>query len=209
MAKRRKQSDAAAERTTEAIAKLKRYYDLGRRAQKLGKSNEGAYAPGVIAQLAEETGEERATLNKCRQFADQYAAADFKELCQLRRPDGKPIGWGHVTKLLTIPQENKKLRAKLQSLAATEGWTARRLESEIGEHYESVGSRGGRPSKLPTSKSEALRQVLQRSQQWLRWYEGFENAEGLSVSDLPNEVQTRVKAVVREIRKLETVVQEA
>jgi len=37
----------------------------------------------------------------------------------------------------------------------------------------------------------------------LRWYDGLENAEGISVSDLPDEVQKRLKAVVREIRKLD------
>ena len=48
-------------------------------------------------------------------------------------------------------------------------------------------------------------QISQRSQQWLRWYEGLENAEGISVSDLPDEVQTRLKTVVREIRRLDDV----
>jgi hypothetical protein len=37
------------------------------------------------------------------------------EWCKLRRPDGKPIGWGHVTKLLTMPLEDRKLRVKLQT----------------------------------------------------------------------------------------------
>jgi len=46
-------------------------------------------------------------------------------------------------------------------------------------------------------------QISQRSQQWLRWFEGLENAEGNSVADLPDEVQKRLKAVVREIRKLD------
>ena len=49
------------------------------------------------------------------------------------------------------------------------------------------------------------RQINQRSQQWLRWYEGLENAEGISVKDLPDAVQKRLKAAVREIRKLESI----
>jgi hypothetical protein len=49
MAKRRKHPDATAERTNEAITKLKKYCDLGRRAQKLSGSAEGTYAKGVIA----------------------------------------------------------------------------------------------------------------------------------------------------------------
>ncbi len=205
MAKRPKQPDAVTERTNQAIAKLKGYYDLGRRAQKLSNTSDGIHAPGVINQLVKETGENRATINKCRQFADQYTPAQFKDLCKLRRPDGKPIGWGHVTKLLTVPVGDKKLRKRLQTQAAKEGWTARHLNDQIQGEYESESSGMGRRWNLPTSTEQALQQITQRSQQWLRWYEGLENAEGISVSDLPDEVQKRLMAVVREIRKLDEV----
>ncbi len=204
MAKRPKQPDAVTERTNQAIAKLKGYYDLGKRAQKLSNSSGGIHATGVITQMVKDTGENRATINKCRQFADEYTPAEFKDLCKLRRPDGKPIGWGHVTKLLTVPVEHKKLRKRLQTQAAKEGWTARHLNDQIQGEYESGATSGmGRKWSLPTSEQQALRQISQRSQQWLRWYEGLDNAEGISVSDLPDEVQKRLKAVVREIRKLD------
>ncbi|MCA9120317.1 MAG: hypothetical protein H6822_10220 [Planctomycetaceae bacterium] len=203
MAKRSTRPDAAAKRTQEAVDKLKTYYELGQRAVKLSKSTAGTYARGVITQLVEETGENQATINKCRQFAEMYTPADFKVLCQLRRPDGKPIGWGHVTKLLTVPVADKPLRKKLQVQAAKEGWTARRLNDEIQGKYESKLSGMGRKWKLPTSKQQALSQISQRSQQWLRWYEGLENAKGVSVADLPDDVRTRLKAVMRGIRRLE------
>jgi len=58
---------------------------------------------------------------------------------------------------------------------------------------------------LVESRRSIVRLVSQRSQQWLRWYEGLENAEGISVRDLPDEVQKRLKAVVREIGKLDEV----
>ena len=205
MAKNNKLPDAVAERTSHAIAKLKGYYELGRRAQKLSASSKGGYASGIIVQLVEETGENRATINKCRQFADHYTPAEFKELCKLRRPDGKPIGWGHVTKLLTVPQADKALRKKLQTKAAKEGWTARHLNDQIQGNYDSEWSGMGRRWSLPTSEEQALRLISQRSQQWLRWYDGLDNAKEVSVKDLPGEVQTRLKAVVREIRKLDEV----
>jgi hypothetical protein len=205
MAKRPKQPDAVTERTNQAIAKLKGYYDLGKRALKLSSSSGGIHAPGVINQLVKETGENRATINKCRQFADQYTPAEFKELCKLRRPDGKPIGWGHVTKLMTVPVEHKKLRKRLQTQAAKEGWTARHLNDQIQDEYESEWSGMGRRWSLPTTEEQALRQISQRSQQWLRWYEALDNAEGISVSDLPDGVQKRLKSVGREIRKLDEV----
>jgi hypothetical protein len=93
----------------------------------------------------------------------------------------------------------------LQTQAAKEGWTARHLNDQIQGEYESESSGMGRKWSLPTSKQQALRQINQRSQQWLRWYEGLENAEGISVKDLPDAVQKRLKAAVREIRKLEEV----
>jgi DUF1016 N-terminal domain len=203
MAKHQPKPDAAAARTNEAIAKLKGYYYLGRRAQKLAKSSDGTYGRGIIAQLAEEAGENKATVSKCKQFADTYSAAEFKELCKLRRPNGKPIGWGHVTKLLTIPLADKALRKKLQTKAAKEGWTARYLDDQIQGNYESQSSGVGRKWNLPASEEQALRQISQRSSQWRRWYEELENAEGISVDDLPGDVQKQLKAVVRTIRKLE------
>ena len=202
MAKRHRQPDATAERTKQAIAKLNRYYELGRRAQKLSSSAEETYAKGVIAQVVDESGENKATVNKCRQFAEMYSPAEFKELCKLRRPDGKPIGWGHVTKLLTVPQVDRKLRTALQRRAANEGWTVRRLNDEIQGNYESESAGMGRKWSLPTSKQQALRQISQRSQQWLRWYEGLEKADEISVDDLPNDVQKQLRAAERVIKRL-------
>jgi biopolymer transport protein ExbD len=84
-----------AERTNQAIAKLKGYYDLGKRAQKLSNST-GIHAPGVIIQLVKETGENRATINKCRQFADSSDPRLNFELNLDREGnasiDGKEIG---------------------------------------------------------------------------------------------------------------------
>ena len=204
MAQRGKQASyTVPERTTEALARLRKYYDLGRRAQHLGESRSGVYSKGVIEQLVDETDESSATLIKCRQFADQYTATEFRQLCKLRRPNGKPIGWGHVTKLLSVPYEHKKFRTQLQNRAADEGWTARRLEAEIKANYESVETRGGRPANLPSTEEEAIDQISQRSRQWLRWYGELEDAEWLSVADLPDGVQKRLKSVERAMRQLE------
>lgn len=110
---------------------------------------------------------------------------------------------------LRIPIEDKKLRKKLQTQAAKEGWTARQLEEQIQSNYESKLTGRGRQWNLPASKQQALRQISQRSQQWLRWYAGLESAEDISVSDLPEAIQKRLKAAVREIRKLEEATMDA
>ncbi|HJN11255.1 MAG: hypothetical protein QGG09_06865 [Pirellulaceae bacterium] len=77
-------------------------------------------------------------------------------------------------------------------------------EANVNGHKPSLDV--GRTECLESneSSSESL-PISQRSQQWLRWYEGLENAEEVSVGDLPDEVQRRLKAVVREIRKLDEV----
>jgi len=70
--------------------------------------------------------------------------------------------------------------------------TERELVARRAKNSESFRQK----RKLRTS-----RQISRRS----KWYEGLENAVGISVSDLPDEVQKRLKAVVREIRKLDEV----
>jgi len=93
MAKRRKPlRDAKTKRTEVAIAKVRAYYKLGCEALKRGKRRDGVYAKGVIESLIKETGEHKATLVKCRQFANAYTPAEFADLCKLRQPNGKPIG---------------------------------------------------------------------------------------------------------------------
>ncbi|MBP90185.1 MAG: hypothetical protein CMJ64_26330 [Planctomycetaceae bacterium] len=91
--------------------------------------------------MVEESGENKATVNKCRQFAEVYSPAEFKELCKLRRQANR---LGHVTKLLTVPVADKGLRKKLQTRAAKEGWTARQLDEQIQGNYESESSGMGR-----------------------------------------------------------------
>ena len=83
-----KHRDATAERTEQALGRLRRYYDIGRRGQELTRAGGGVYGRGVVTLLADETGENPATLLKCRQFADHYTAAEFRQLCKLRRPNG-------------------------------------------------------------------------------------------------------------------------
>ena len=75
MAKRRTPLDAASKRTQEAIDKLKIYYELGRVAVTRGNSAAGLYARGVITQLVEETGENKATV-----AADHLKPAIFDHL---------------------------------------------------------------------------------------------------------------------------------
>ncbi len=77
-------------------------------------------------------------------------------------------------------------------------------EANVNGHKPSLDV--GRTECLESneSSSESL-PISQRSQQWLRWYEGLENAEEVSVGDLPDEVQRRLKAVVRALRKLDEV----
>ena len=96
-----------------------------------------------------------------------YSEKDLEELCRLRTPGGIPLSWGHVRRLVSIP--NKATCAALQKRWAREGWTAAQLSEVI--QRELVGRKrryGGRPFTAPRTPEEGLRQVVLRSEQWLR-----------------------------------------
>jgi len=108
-----------------------------------------------------------------------------------------------VTKLLTIPADDKELRSTLQARAAADGWTARELEDRIKKHYEPVHDTRGRPVNLPTSVDDALSKIRQRTEQWLRWHEALANSDDGWLDQLPTAVQKQLKVVEKAIRKLQ------
>ena len=71
-----------------------------------------------------------------------------------------------------------------------------------GKRQPSTNGWAVKPDGRP-SKDEALHQITQRSQQWLRWHAALANDEGMSVDDPPEDVQKRLKGVERAMRRLE------
>ena len=142
------------------IAKLRTYHSLGLRANQ-------STGDRTTRQFGEQHKLNIETMRKARAFARLYSKREFNELCSLRRPNGLPLQWGHVTFLLTVV--DKPLRTDLQRRAAEEGWTAPELYSDI-RRRQSGGPRrqGGRPVKVPATPTACLRQILTEGGPWLR-----------------------------------------
>jgi len=61
---------------------------------------------------AEREGLRLDNMQRARQFARSYSEKELDELCWLRTPGGMPLGWGHVRRLVSLP--NKAKRSALQ-----------------------------------------------------------------------------------------------
>src|SRR4051812_44600950 len=158
----KKRPDPAAE----AESRLRHLHAVGREA--LARFPIGAAIdPDTVHEIAEREGLRLDNMQRARQFARAYSEKELEELCRLRTPAGMPLGWGHVRRLVSIP--NKAKHAALQRRAAKEGWTAAQISEAILR--EVVGRRrqnGGRPFAAPRTLGEGLRQVVLRSEEWLR-----------------------------------------
>src|SRR4051812_44813865 len=150
----------------EAESRLRHLHAVGREA--LARFPVGAaFDPETIHEIADREGLRLDNMQRARQFARSYSEKDLEELCRLRTAGGMPLSWGHVRRLVSIP--NKAKRSALQRRAAKEGWTAAQISEAILR--EVVGRRrqnGGRPFAAPRTLGEGLRQVVLRSEEWLR-----------------------------------------
>ena len=104
-------------------------------------------------------------LRKERQFARSYSAKQFKKLCGRRRPDGKPLHWGHVVLLLTISDPEK--RSIMEARAADKDWTARELRLAIRAKYKKRWEYGGRNPQFSNFKIR-IEQMTQDIHYWVK-----------------------------------------
>ncbi len=190
--------------TDPKIAQLKRYYRIGVKAVKQSSNAEGAYARGVIASLAEEEDLPPSTVEKCRQFAQRFEQEDFNELCELRRTDEERIGWGHVTRLITV--KNARSRQSLLRKIAENDWSVKQLDAEIHKSGKPKQTRGSTHPKPKTTK-QAHHQIASVCDRWLRWAGDFatepkEGERGVWLDDMPEEVRKKIKSVERAMKKL-------
>lgn len=84
--------------------------------------------PGIAEELAENRQYSQVAIYKARQFAEMYSQEELEELCSLRKPDGLPLGIGHVYQLIQV--EGRGERKRLQKDAAKNCWSSRKLKAE-------------------------------------------------------------------------------
>src|SRR4051812_2719592 len=121
----------------EAESRLRHLHAVGREA--LARFPVGAaFDPETIHEIADREGLRLDNMQRARQFARSYSEKELEELCRLRTAGGMPLSWGHVRRLVSIP--NKAKRSALQRRGAEEGGTAA-PNSQAAPR--GVGGRGG------------------------------------------------------------------
>ncbi len=144
---------------------VRAWYRRGQQA--LGLSGERAKDVGqAMTRLSEEIGTNPMTLRSARQFAEVYEIEEEVEaLLKLRTPEGLPLGWSHVQELISI--KSKAERVRTQKVAAKEGWTVRKLKTEVQRLHGGKRSRGGRKFAPPGTPEEALRRLADQGRIWV------------------------------------------
>ena len=148
---------------------------------------------------------------QARKFAETHTKEQFEELCSRRRPDGKPLSPAHVRFLRLV--RDKRRRNGLQSCAINEGWSASRLYDKIRQVQAAKG-KAGPPFREPESVNEAVVQIGNMTDRWLRWLKVLEPSEEeesegkITWKDLPEALRKKLKAASRGIRKLDDALKE-
>ena len=195
--------------------------------QKNGKvRKELLYSPGVIVGLVKKVGMSKDYIHKARNFAETYTPEQFETLKNLSRPDGMPLGRRHIIMLMRI--KNKSLRNKYQRWAASKGWSITEIAAEVSKLFGRPGGAGGRKPQRAVDIDEALVQISRMTNRWGRWYDAYvpkkekpkKNGakkrtsknrtpkdidsmnERVCLSDLPEEIQKRMKSATRQINAL-------
>ncbi len=155
-------SDAA----TQAVDRLRRFYDIGRQANEIG----GGYGEGTSVQFAEQMGLSRARVDHARTFAKRIGEAEFESICEMRDANGRAFGPGHATQLMAV--EDEQLRARLLSQWAKHGWTVTQLRDAIRGKL-GKRSHGGRRRNLPATQKAAVEELQRVTRHWLDLYRGL------------------------------------
>jgi hypothetical protein len=141
---------------------LRGWYELGKEVRT--KADGTCGVAGMIRRLNEELRYTGDQVQKAVAFARGYSPGELEELCRLRTPDGKPLTYSHVRRLLSV--ENKTKRARLQRRAAEAGWSHEGLAAQIAADRGRAVPFGRRPA-VPSDLTAALRDILARTKEWL------------------------------------------
>ena len=206
----------AKKKTTDPrIVRLMRFYRIGQKAVKQSSKSEGTYARGVIAKIAAEEDLPVSTVDKCRLFAERFNEADFKELCGLRRTaDDKVLGWGYVTRVITIAPKKRARRQALLRRAAKHDWTVKQLNEaaiQLNEEFrlsENIEPRpGGNRHRKPDSIEDAYQQIEAVCEPWIRWSTNFaepltDDEDKANKDSMPKAVRDRIDVIDKAMKYL-------
>jgi hypothetical protein len=105
-------------------------------------------------------------IRRDKQFAEQFSLKDVERVCQLWQPDGMPLQWGHIAKVLAVDPGERLMWLKR---AAEHGWPADVRSRQI---VKDRGARSGhgRSIQRPPTVEDGLDQLARDGDLWLRRY---------------------------------------
>ena len=131
------------------------YRELGQMARDMTKRPEAYGGQSAVQRFADCFEWSASQVYKMRAFAEAYTDQQYKRLCSLQMPDGRQLSWSHAIQFISI--SDTKEREKLQSEAASLGWTASQLEREIAKRLGGNRRPGsGRKFAQPKNPEEAF-----------------------------------------------------
>jgi hypothetical protein len=143
------------------------WHALGQLADSLTQDRSAIWRGQTIDVLAELTGQSAAYVYHARKFSRLYSDSEAAGL------EGK-LTWLQMTRLVGV--DDKKRRRRL--LNQCKNWTVRELDHHIRVQVgrQRRFAHGGRPNRLPQSRSEALVQLESLLTALAHWHRGLEHA---------------------------------
>lgn len=193
----------------ETIARLRRFWTFG---EQLSEEKD-SYSEQVVDQQAAEHGVCDDLVRKARLLVDPakgFSEAEFEKIIRLCKKHQAVLGVGLLVRLLSIPTHGDRWR--LAKEAIRNRWTYRTLDDVIRARY-GQRKKGGRRQRPPRDRPDLLAQLARLCETWTRWYRGVESRDArpeqplpVSLKDLSDEVQDRIKRVTAAVEKLQVMV---
>lgn len=118
-------------------------------------------------------------LRRAVQFAIEMTKADAEELSQLENSDAAfRLNWGHLIVLLTLKNQEQRLAFAKRAVTDVLDPSAlhKLIQQKTGKKHT-----GGRPHKLPNTVPAQLRQVMNKTSDWVAKHEEIWDGDKINV----------------------------
>lgn len=161
---------------------LRFYWNLGREINEVKENADGKYGEGNPYRLMETAlYSNRRQLRKASAFARLYNEEQLTALLELTHPEtGFRLHWGHVSYLLTL--NTPKQRETWAERCVRNMWDPPALNAAIIKHFgHRTADPHGRPHKMPATVHLQIRQILDKTGDWLKKEAALWNGDDASV----------------------------
>ena len=200
MAKRANTNQKLSKAVSRLSEDLQRYYQIGVEALDAFKKADKQRLRG----LPEKFGIKRDHVLKARRFAERLG--DYKSLTQLarlRKQQKKPLGWGHVRFLVSVPDPVRRFQTLRDAVNGS--WSKDQLKQAIQlqerrtSRREADGQRkaGGRRPARPATNRETFLRLQQLSESWLALFESPAGANSSALNDAESKLKHEVSDFFR------------